>query len=107
MLALHLLRIAIALILFGRGRSRGAITVVARAVGIGVFVGAARNVSPFGWAYRLVAIAVSLTHGRLLGVEPFPRAGPMPRVWPHALLHTWQSGLECDIFPADLAMIPG
>ena len=79
MLARHLCWLPTALIgVLGRRRRRTAIALVLCAIRISVFVGAVRNVAPFGGIDWFAATALSLTHVVLLQEEPPRRADSMP-----------------------------
>ena len=79
MLARHLCCLSIAIIgVLGRRRRRAAIALTPRAIRISVFVGAVRNVAPFGGIDWFVSTALSLTHVVLLQEEPPRRADGMP-----------------------------
>jgi hypothetical protein len=62
----------------GRRRRRTAIALARCAIRISVFVGAARDIAPFGGIDWFVATALSLTHVVLLQEEPPRRADGMP-----------------------------
>jgi hypothetical protein len=79
MLARHLCCLSIAIIgVLGRRRRRAAIALAAYAIRVSVFVGAVRDVAPFGGIDWFFSTALSLTHVVLLQGEPPRRADGMP-----------------------------